>query len=345
MKYETGMFGGSFDPLHLGHLHDIIRAAGMCRELFVVISFCPGRESVPKEQIYRWIHYCTKHLSNVRILLMEDGAATKDAYNTDYYWEKGARDIKAAVGRKIDAVFCGTDYLGTGRFESLYGDESEVVYFDRTEVPVSSTGIRFDPYEQWEYLPPVCREYYAKRVLIAGSESTGKSTLAENLAMAYNTVFVREIGREVCDDAGGEAYMNMDDMVQNLIRQKGEELAALKSCNRLLFVDTDALTTRFYSEFLLSDEREVGKCLGLADAVADISRFDLVLFLEPTVAFIQDGTRNETIGADRLRYSETLKKLFLRRGMDPVCLDGSYTDRFNRAKEEIRRRLGIRTVW
>jgi nicotinic acid mononucleotide adenylyltransferase len=26
MKYNVGMYGGSFDPLHLGHIHDIIKA-------------------------------------------------------------------------------------------------------------------------------------------------------------------------------------------------------------------------------------------------------------------------------------------------------------------------------
>ena len=38
-KYHTGMYGGSFNPLHLGHLECMIKAAGLCDELFVVISY------------------------------------------------------------------------------------------------------------------------------------------------------------------------------------------------------------------------------------------------------------------------------------------------------------------
>ena len=54
-RYKVGMYGGSFDPLHIGHIHDIIRAAAMCEELYVMISWCEGRESASKEQRYRWI--------------------------------------------------------------------------------------------------------------------------------------------------------------------------------------------------------------------------------------------------------------------------------------------------
>ena len=227
----------------------------------------------------------------------------------------------------------------------MYKPESEVVYFERSEVPISSTQIRFDPYKQWQYLPPVCREYYAKRVLVVGSESTGKSTLVLNLAIAYNTNYVVEVGRETCENAGGEYYMNADDMLENIIFQKAEEIQAVRLCNRLLFIDTDALTTKFYSQLLLKEKTEIERCNCLADVITSWQKFDLVLFLEPTVDFIQDGTRNEEIKANRLLHSNKLKKLFIDAKIELILLNGSYQERFDKAKVAIERAFDIKTVW
>ncbi|GKX28844.1 bifunctional NAD biosynthesis protein NadR [Vallitalea longa] len=345
MKYDVGMYGGSFDPLHIGHIHDIIRASSMCKMLYIVISWCEGRESTIKELRYRWIHNCCRHLSNIKIIMIEDEAIDKDTYDTNYYWEKGAEDIKRAIGRPIDVVFCGTDYYGTDRFENLYSPDSDVVYFDRSEVPVSSTDIRKWVFDNWYYIPKVCRPYYTRKVLIVGGESTGKSTLVHNLALAYNTNYVEEVGRDICEIAGNEELMIMEDFNEILLRHKVKEMDAIKDSNKILFIDTDAITTLFYTKFLLSKEEEIAKCGLLADAITNINEFDLILFLEPTVDFVQDGTRSEIIESDRDKYSNQIKELLEKYGSRYYCISGNYLDRFNRAKKLIEENLGLNTRW
>ena len=345
-KYKVGMYGGSFDPLHVGHIHDIIRAAAMCEELYVMISWCEGRESTSKELRYRWILNSTRHLPNVKIILIEDKAVSKEEYNTDYYWEKGAQDIKNAISKPLDAVFCGSDYYGSNRFESLYCPESEVVYFDRAEVPISSTDIRGWALGNWDYIPDVCKDYYTQKVLIVGSESTGKSTLVQNLALAYNTNFVSEVGRDTCEYAGGEEYMVAEDLYENILRQKLNVMDAAKHSNRILFVDTDALTTLFYSGLMFEEYSKPNLiCTMLGEAITHTSKWDLVLFLEPDVEFVQDGTRSDEIASNRIKYSNQIKELFDLHNIPYVCISGTYLDRFNKAKEIIKEKIGLDTKW
>lgn len=346
MKYKVGMFGGSFDPLHVGHIHDIIRAASICEELYVVISWCEGRESTSKEMRYRWILNSFRHLPTVKIILVEDKAVSKEVYNTDYYWEKGAEDIKKSIEKPIDVVFCGSDYEGTNRFESLYCPESKVHYFDRKEVPISSTDIRKWAMKNWDYIPQICRDYYVQKVLIIGGESTGKSTLVQNLALAYNTNFVSEVGRDTCEFAGGEEWMIGEDLVENLLRQKLNVMDAAKQSNRILLVDTDAITTLFYSHFLMDEHKDMlVKCEKLAEAIHLVNQWDLILFLEPDVNFVQDGTRNEEIKENRDYYSEQIKALLHKYQVEYYCVGGNYQNRFDESKKWIERKIGLKTEW
>lgn len=331
-KYKVGMYGGDFQPFHMGHLNNILRASAICDELYVIISWSEKRDTIPKELRYRWILNSTRHIGNVKILLIEDKADSKESYN-DSYWEQGAKDIKKAIGKHIDIVFCGDDYKNKNRFEPLY-PKSKILYFNRDDVPISSTLIRNNPLAAWDYIPQVARSYYVKKVLVIGGESTGKSTLVQNLALYYNTNFVSEVGRDTCDYAGGEEYMIADDLIENLMKQKINVDEAVKTSNKLLFVDTDALTTKFYSDFLLKEgSLELDNCKKLADAINSINKWDLVLFLEPDgVEFVQDGTRSEEIKSDRIKYSEMIEALFKEANIRIYHISGDYLHRFEVSK-------------
>ena len=346
MKYNVGMYGGSFDPLHTGHIHDIIRASAMCEELYVMISWCEGRESTSKELRYRWILNSTTHLPNIKIIMIEDKAVSKEEYNTEYYWKKGAQDIKKIIAKPIDVVFCGSDYAGTNRFESLYCPESVIHYFDRSEVPISSTEIRQWAMDNWDYIPEVCKPYYTKKVLIVGGESTGKSILVQNLALAYNTNFISEVGRDICACAGGEELMIPEDLYEIFLRHKVNIMDNVKRSNRITFVDTDALTTLFYCKFLLGENsKKFSTCTKMAEAIIEMDEWDLVLFLEPDVAFVQDGTRNERIQQEREKYSNQLKSIFDKYKVKYEQIGGDYLQRFDKAKMLIEEKLKINTKW
>ena len=335
MRYKTGMYGGAFDPPHTGHMTCIIKAASMCEELYIVLSYSRMRDRVPMEYRYRWIYNSFKHMDNILIILLEDTEKTKTDYDTGKAWETGRDEVLRQIGKKVDVVFCGSDYRGTDRYESLYG--CPVIYFDRTECPVSSTDLFRDPFRYWEFIPDIARSFFVKKVLLIGGESTGKSTLAQNLALAFNTNFLREVGRDVCDYAGGnEELMIEEDFHEILLRHKLLEMEAAKRSSRLLFVDTDALITKFFSRFLFTDPGILERNDALADAIAAINRFDLILFFEPTVAFVQDGTRNERFLEDRKGYSEQIKRLFDAHGFTYHCIGGDHLDRFLEAQKLVK---------
>ena len=110
----------------------------------------------------------------------------------------------------------------------------------RTRYPISATDIRSDILGNWDYILGAARPFFAKKVLIAGTESCGKTTLTKCLAKLYNTSWSEEVGRYYARDFLGNDETIYTDVDFSRIAhiQYEQDYQALRTANKDCFFDT-----------------------------------------------------------------------------------------------------------
>lgn len=336
---KIGMYGGKFLPLHMGHVYSITKAACMVDELYVVLSYSKIRDELfvqkgnikplPYSLRYRWLKQLTKDMENVTVIAVEDTADSDESYD----WEQGAADIKRAIGKEIDVVF-GSEESYRETFQSLYPNATyTLIDANRDLYPISATRIRQDgPFQHWEYIPDVAKSYFVKKVVLVGTESCGKSTLTRYLAKLFNTSYVEEYGRTVCDRLGGsEGVLTKEDYYHIAYGHKMKEQEAIEKANKVVFIDTEAIVTQFFAGLYQREQYPV------LDEIAKIQDYDLYLLLEPDVTWVDDGTRHH--GDERVRKENhaRLKELLDQQGVTYITISGDYEERLSSALHQIKK--------
>ncbi|AOT69000.1 multifunctional transcriptional regulator/nicotinamide-nucleotide adenylyltransferase/ribosylnicotinamide kinase NadR [Geosporobacter ferrireducens] len=340
---SVGFIGGKFLPLHMGHVYAIVKAACMCDELYVVLSYSKARDAalckdlkvkeMSREIRHRWLTQLTRDMENVRVIKVEDTYDSDETYN----WEEGAWQIKKAIGKPINYIFSSENSYGE-IFTRLYPEAKHVVIDSaRHRYPISATKIRAEGvYKHWEMLPDFVRSYFIKKVVIVGTESCGKSTLTQYLAKLYNTTYVEEYGRTICEELGGyEDILTKDIFSQIAYKHKVLEYEAYKKANKVVFIDTEAIVTQYYSELCLGESNPV------VDSVAEDQDYDLWIYLEPDVQWVNDGLR--TYGEEKTRHENNLKlkEMLKNRKIEFVSVRGTYIERLNKSVDLVNKLLEI----
>lgn len=84
------------------------------------------------------------------------------------------------------------------------------------------------------------------RIVVIGSESTGKTELAEQLAAHYGVPWVPEFAREYAERKGGK--LTIADVTPIGRGQIEREDAAMRDYSGMIVLDTDIVSTMVYSE-------------------------------------------------------------------------------------------------
>lgn len=163
-----------------------------------------------------------------------------------------------------------------------------------------------------------------KKIVVTGPESTGKSTLCEQLAKKYNTNWVPEYAREYLLKLG-RPY-NYDDL---LIIARGqlaqEDRITASSKSPLLFIDTDMYVMKVWCEYVF------GKCHSfILDEIVK-RKYDVYLLCNTDLPWVADELREYPDLESRERLYHMYKDLMINQSAPWFDISGNYEERLRKA--------------
>ena len=145
------------------------------------------------------------------------------------------------------------------------------------------------------------------KIVLFGPESTGKTTLSEQLARYYNTVWVPEYAREYLQDKWNNERKTCEprDLLPIAEGQMHLENTLVKKATNVLICDTDLLETKVYSEAYY-----LGHCDPVLEKYALQNEYDLYFLTSIDVPWVGDDLRDKPNERERmfLYFKDTLER-------------------------------------
>lgn len=168
------------------------------------------------------------------------------------------------------------------------------------------------------------------KVVLFGPESTGKTTLAEQLAAHYQTLWVPEFMREYLEEKWENKgqLISKEDLLPIAQGQLKQEQNALEKVKDLLICDTNLLELKVYSEYYYN-----GYCPGFIKKEAVKDNYDIYLLTYVDTPWEADILRDRPHNREEMFsiFEDELKK----QGFPYEILKGNLEERFEKAVEII----------
>lgn len=165
------------------------------------------------------------------------------------------------------------------------------------------------------------------KVCFYGAESTGKSTMARQMAEYFNTNFVPEVARELVSSND----FSVEDIIKIGNAQTARIASLEKLANSVLICDTDLITTQIYSKHYLGIIPEV-----LYELESQV-HYDRYFLFDIDVPWVADGLRDLQNQREQM-HSIFKNELEIRR-IDYVLVQGNWDARYQIVVSEINRLL------
>ena len=180
-----------------------------------------------------------------------------------------------------------------------------------------------------------------KRIVICGPESTGKSTITENLSVHFNTNYVDEFAREFLQkkwDIFNEVCTK-EDLIKIAKGQIELENTKIKSANKLIFCDTNISTTLAWSKTHVDE-----CCDPWLLSQSKLLKYDYYLLLNTDVAWIKDDLRDSPNDREKMFLAHKFELDILNVNYD--IIEGSNFDkRLKQAVDYIKKSINFELNW
>lgn len=307
----TGLVLGKFAPLHKGHQLLIDTACVENEDVIVVIYDAPDVTTIPLPTRVKWI----KELyPDVRVIEAWDGPL--EVGDTPEIKKKHEDYLFKILQGETISAFYSSEFYGHHVSKAL-GAQDRRIDPDRNRIPVSATAIRKAPYTNRYYLDPVVYRDLITRVVFLGAPSTGKTTLARELAVSRDTVWMPEYGREFWNKYQSDRRLTLEQLVEIAEGHLEREDALFPEANGTIFIDTDATTTFMFSMYYHGKAHPRLTEL----AAATLNRYDLFFLCETDIPYNDAWDRSGE--ANRQLLQQQIRADLLQRRIPFITLTGS----------------------